>query len=93
MVDATCGNGYDTLAMVKMVADESGSGHVYAMDVQKEALESTSVLLDESLSEKEVSFSLSHFRGIHDLLLVHIQPITCSNLWPTAQNCNYDGFI
>lgn len=53
VVDATCGNGYDTLAMVKMVADESGSGHVYAMDVQKEALESTSVLLDESLSEKE----------------------------------------
>ncbi|XP_050935280.1 uncharacterized protein LOC103496382 isoform X3 [Cucumis melo] len=53
VVDATCGNGFDTLAMVKMVADESGSARVYAMDVQNEALESTSALLDESLSEKE----------------------------------------
>ncbi|KAG7010442.1 ytqB, partial [Cucurbita argyrosperma subsp. argyrosperma] len=53
VVDATCGNGYDTLAMLKMVADEAGSARVYAMDVQKEALESTSALLDESLSEKE----------------------------------------
>lgn len=82
MVDATCGNGFDTLAMVKMVADESGSARVYAMDVQNEALESTSALLDESLSEKEVSFGLSHFGGILDLLPVHIQhiqPITCSN--------------
>ncbi|CAL5397971.1 unnamed protein product [Camellia sinensis] len=28
VIDATCGNGYDTLAMVKMVADETHSGHV-----------------------------------------------------------------
>lgn len=55
MVDATSGNGYDTLAMVKMVADESGSGCVYAMDVQKEALANTSALLEESLDEQEVS--------------------------------------
>ncbi|XP_022943494.1 uncharacterized protein LOC111448248 [Cucurbita moschata] len=53
VVDATCGNGYDTLAMLKMVADEAGSARVYAMDVQKEALESASALLDESLCEKE----------------------------------------
>ncbi|XP_011656977.1 uncharacterized protein LOC101214958 isoform X2 [Cucumis sativus] len=59
VVDATCGNGYDTLAMVKMVADESGSARVYAMDVQNEALESTSALLDESLSEKEKLVKLS----------------------------------
>jgi ubiquinone/menaquinone biosynthesis C-methylase UbiE len=26
VIDATCGNGYDTLAMVKMVADESARG-------------------------------------------------------------------
>ncbi|XP_050935279.1 uncharacterized protein LOC103496382 isoform X2 [Cucumis melo] len=59
VVDATCGNGFDTLAMVKMVADESGSARVYAMDVQNEALESTSALLDESLSEKEKLVKLS----------------------------------
>ena len=79
MVDATCGNGYDTLAMLKMVADEAGSARVYAMDVQKEALESTSALLDESLCKKEVSFGLSHSSNLHDVLLVNIQLITCSN--------------
>ncbi|KAL6998898.1 hypothetical protein U1Q18_000064 [Sarracenia purpurea var. burkii] len=53
LVDATCGNGYDTLAMVKMIADKSLSGHVYSMDVQKVALENASSLLDESLNSDE----------------------------------------
>ncbi|KAH7859669.1 hypothetical protein Vadar_004046 [Vaccinium darrowii] len=53
LVDATCGNGHDTLAMVKMVADKSCRGHVYAMDIQKVALESTSSLLDVSLNSYE----------------------------------------
>ncbi len=39
VIDATCGNGYDTLAMVKMVADESARGCVFAMDIQNDALE------------------------------------------------------
>ncbi|KAK6934715.1 putative rRNA methylase [Dillenia turbinata] len=53
VVDATCGNGYDTLAMVKMVADEPGSGCVYGFDIQENALENTSFLLDHSLSDHE----------------------------------------
>ncbi|KAF7141039.1 hypothetical protein RHSIM_Rhsim06G0242100 [Rhododendron simsii] len=56
LVDATCGNGYDTLAMVKMVADKPSTGRVYAMDIQKAALESTSYLLDESLDSDELVF-------------------------------------
>ena len=55
VIDATCGNGYDTLAMLKMVADESGRGRVYGFDVQKEALGSASSLLDESVNPTEVS--------------------------------------
>ncbi|OMO93006.1 putative S-adenosylmethionine-dependent methyltransferase [Corchorus capsularis] len=54
VIDATCGNGYDTLAMLKMVADESGRGGVYAMDIQTEALESTSSLLDATVTPKEL---------------------------------------
>ena len=54
VIDATCGNGYDTVAMLKMVADESGCGLVYGMDIQTEALENTSSLLDETVSQKEV---------------------------------------
>lgn len=45
-MDATCGNGYDTLAMVNMVADESRSGRVYSMDIQETALQNTMSLLD-----------------------------------------------
>ncbi|XWS10651.1 hypothetical protein CRYUN_Cryun38cG0015200 [Craigia yunnanensis] len=54
VIDATCGNGYDTVAMLKMVADESGCGLVYGMDIQTEALENTSSLLDETVTRKEV---------------------------------------
>lgn len=53
LVDATCGNGHDTLAMLKMVADKSISGHVYAMDIQKTALKNTMSLLDISLNPDE----------------------------------------
>ena len=61
VIDATCGNGYDTLAMVKMVADESARGCVYAMDIQNDALESASSLLKESLNPNEVPLSHNIF--------------------------------
>ncbi|KAI3673936.1 hypothetical protein L6452_40067 [Arctium lappa] len=53
VVDATCGNGYDTLAMLNMVSDKSHSGRVYAMDIQETALKNTMSLLD-GLCEKEM---------------------------------------
>ncbi|RZC44352.1 hypothetical protein C5167_037300 [Papaver somniferum] len=66
VVDATCGNGYDTLALLKMVADESGKGRVSGMDIQSCALENTSSLLDESLNANERElvelFHLCHSR-------------------------------
>ncbi|CAL5402509.1 unnamed protein product [Camellia sinensis] len=73
VIDATCGNGYDTLAMVKMVADKTHCGHVYAMDVQKVALENVSSLLDESLTSYEVPL-LSNFllvqKGLVELFAI-----------------------
>ncbi|KAJ6825815.1 uncharacterized protein M6B38_375600 [Iris pallida] len=64
VIDATCGNGHDTLALLKLVGDESGRGCVYGMDIQKSALESTSSLLEISVdsSEKKMVklFSLCH---------------------------------
>ncbi|XP_010245779.1 PREDICTED: uncharacterized protein LOC104589231 isoform X2 [Nelumbo nucifera] len=53
VVDATCGNGYDTLAMLKLVADDSGNGCVYGMDIQTVALENTSLLLDRLVHPNE----------------------------------------
>ncbi|CAI9784024.1 unnamed protein product [Fraxinus pennsylvanica] len=53
LVDATCGNGYDTLAMLRLVADATRKGRVYAMDLQKVALENTYSLLDRSVDSDE----------------------------------------
>ncbi|CAN8252619.1 unnamed protein product [Cochlearia groenlandica] len=57
VIDATCGNGNDTLAMLKMVTDDDSDdcddGYVYALDIQKEAIESISSLLDQTLGFKE----------------------------------------
>lgn len=53
VTDATCGNGFDTLALLNLVADESRNGYVYALDIQKDALVKTSLLLEESLSSNE----------------------------------------
>ncbi|KAI9116534.1 hypothetical protein K1719_012701 [Acacia pycnantha] len=53
VVDATCGNGFDTLEMLKLVADDSHKGFVYALDIQKDALDMTSSLLDDSLNPTE----------------------------------------
>ncbi|KAK1309602.1 hypothetical protein QJS10_CPA09g00719 [Acorus calamus] len=52
VVDATCGNGHDTFALLKMVADESVRGCVYGLDIQNSAVEYTSSLLDASLEPK-----------------------------------------
>ncbi|KAJ9139599.1 hypothetical protein P3X46_030319 [Hevea brasiliensis] len=66
VIDATCGNGYDTLALLKMVADESGTARVYGVDIQRDALENTSSLLDENVTPKEKElvklFSICHGR-------------------------------
>lgn len=44
VVDATCGNGYDTVFLSQLVGD---SGRVFAFDVQKEAIDATDQRLKE----------------------------------------------
>ncbi|CAN6359524.1 unnamed protein product [Urochloa humidicola] len=51
VVDATCGNGNDTLALLQMVADEKGQGRVYGMDIQDSAIESTSSFLKMAVDD------------------------------------------
>ncbi|XP_068657597.1 tRNA (mnm(5)s(2)U34)-methyltransferase, chloroplastic [Aristolochia californica] len=66
VVDATCGNGHDTLALLKMVSDKSGSGFVYGLDIQSSAIENSSSLLDTSADPDERKlvrlFSICHSR-------------------------------
>lgn len=66
VIDATCGNGHDTLALVKMACTESRKGLIYGMDVQQSALQNASSLLDSTLSTNERQhvrlFPLCHSR-------------------------------
>lgn len=48
-IDATMGNGHDTLWLCRLVGD---TGRVYAFDVQPEALESTRTRLEENSVEE-----------------------------------------
>ncbi|GAB4854731.1 hypothetical protein Ancab_023317 [Ancistrocladus abbreviatus] len=68
VVDATCGNGYDTLAMLKMVMDDSGRGCVYGMDIQEDAVRNTSSLLDLSLDPMERK-SVKLFTNCHSRMM------------------------
>ena len=58
VVDATMGNGHDTLFLAEQVGPE---GRVYAFDIQESALVSTQKLLEENhLSERVRLFCRSH---------------------------------
>lgn len=48
-VDATCGNGFDTLFLCKVAGL---SGHVSAFDIQEQAIERTKTLLESNLDYK-----------------------------------------
>lgn len=53
VVDATCGNGHDTLALVKLAK------HVYSMDIQADALDSA------RLRTKDYSEKITWIHGCH----------------------------
>jgi len=52
-VDATCGVGNDTLILAQTCLDDH-QGHVYAIDIQKIAIERTETLLSDSLSPAQL---------------------------------------
>ncbi|MEO4051847.1 class I SAM-dependent methyltransferase [Solibacillus sp. CAU 1738] len=57
-VDATAGNGHDTLFLAQLVGDD---GYVYAFDVQKEAVDSTlHRLLDNALEHRAIVLKDGH---------------------------------
>ncbi|WP_042222772.1 tRNA (mnm(5)s(2)U34)-methyltransferase [Oceanobacillus manasiensis] len=45
VIDATCGNGHDTLFLSRVVGN---TGHVLAFDIQQQAIEHTRKVLDEN---------------------------------------------
>lgn len=63
VIDATCGNGHDTLKLAQLALQEN-LGSVYALDIQEKALTSTQERLAQHLSE-------SIFKRIHFVLGCH----------------------
>lgn len=63
VIDATCGNGHDTLTLAQAVLTDEG-GHVFAYDIQRDALETTKKNLTAILSEEQLGritlFNSSH---------------------------------
>lgn len=57
VIDATCGNGNDTLFLSNLVGN---NGHVYAFDIQKQAIESTKAKLQEHHKENITYIHDSH---------------------------------
>lgn len=73
-VDATCGNGHDTLKLCKLALNDT-SGHIYAFDIQDSALEATTLRLKETLSPHLVKRVTLINRCHSDLTLPTEEPI------------------
>lgn len=67
VVDATCGNGKDTLLLAELVGE---AGHVYALDIQQEALARTA----ERLAEKGLEQQVSLLHAGHERLQELVEP-------------------
>lgn len=66
VIDATMGNGNDTLFLAEKVGT---SGHVYAFDVQEQALINTAKKLKEHGYDKQVTLFLKGHETINDVLI------------------------
>jgi len=66
VVDATCGNGHDTLALAKMAITPE-KGRVTAIDIQPNAIEATKKLVQTQLSY-EITSRIDFVTGCHSFL-------------------------
>ena len=70
-VDATCGNGHDTLALAKM-----GAGKIYAFDVQETAINNTeSLLAKENIPLDDVHLILDSHANMCNYIKEKVQVI------------------
>ena len=71
VVDATCGNGHDTLALAKM-----GAGKIYAFDVQETAITNTeSLLTKENIPLSNVHLILDSHANMCNYIKENVQVI------------------
>ncbi|MCB1134670.1 MAG: methyltransferase domain-containing protein [Chlamydiia bacterium] len=62
VIDATCGNGYDTLRLAQLVLC-NGTGWVHAIDVQESAVNATRQRLQEQLTHDQMDRVMLHLQS------------------------------
>ncbi|MGO1766997.1 MAG: class I SAM-dependent methyltransferase [Advenella sp.] len=72
VIDATMGKGYDTVQLARLVGE---TGHVYAFDIQSEALSATAArLTSENLRSRATLIQDSHTR-MRDYILAPVSAV------------------
>lgn len=72
VIDATCGNGHDTLFLANLVLNSDSKGSVIALDKQQLALDKTQALLKANLSENFLS-SIFLYAQCHSSFPLHLE--------------------
>lgn len=62
VIDATAGNGHDTMFLAKLVGEQ---GNVYGFDIQRDAIERTAQLLKEHHQDKQVQLIQAGHQEMH----------------------------
>lgn len=78
LVDATCGNGKDTLLLADLVGE---AGHIYAFDIQQEALARTAERLAEQGLEQRVSLLQAGHERLSELVTAPVQAVVFNLGW------------
>lgn len=94
VVDATAGNGHDTLFLAELVGE---NGHVTAFDIQKEAIDRTKELLNENHVSERVTLILDGHQNMDQYLDTSVSAVmfnlgwlpggdkSITTLWSTTQ--------
>ncbi|GGB47666.1 tRNA (mnm(5)s(2)U34)-methyltransferase [Fictibacillus barbaricus] len=82
VIDATCGNGNDTLFLSKLVGE---NGHVFAFDIQEQAITNSKQRLAEHKADQNVTF----FHASHDQLIEQLPDHLSNNVAAAIFNLGY----
>jgi len=74
VIDATVGNGHDTVYLAKLVGP---NGHVYGFDIQKTAIENTAAALKAERLNHQVTLTHAGHETIGTIIAAN-QPIKCA---------------
>ncbi len=82
VIDATLGNGHDTLFLANLVGQ---NGRVYGFDIQEEAVHKTK----ERLAENDLADRATLFHSGHEFILENVPPVHHGKITAAVFNLGY----